>query len=94
MDGVRIAELRWLASQKEPVWGGPIERGMDRNPSCDGLVNAGLIKKVAVPDQFGLILHGYVITDKGRALIADADRGSNRCPTCGQPLPRAAAKEG
>lgn len=67
MAGINIAELRWLARQTKS---GPIERGMDRNPSCDNLVDAGLIEPVAVADRYGLIQRGYVITNKGRALIA------------------------
>lgn len=71
--GTRIQELKWLAKQHEPVWGGHLARG---EPISDSTMQAwvadGIIEAVKRPRI------GYVLTEKGRKLIAGA------CPTCGR----------
>lgn len=61
----RKTELEWLARQNLPVWGGHLERGEPiSDPQMRVWVADGVIQSVAKPCL------GYVITEKGRALIA------------------------
>jgi hypothetical protein len=64
----RIMELRWLAQQAHPVWGGHIERG---EPVSDGQLRAwiesGIVAEASEPG-----IPGYKITDKGRRLLAES----------------------
>jgi hypothetical protein len=54
--------LEWLAKQREPMWGGHLQRG---EPMSDPLmrewIEDGWIKAVGK--------QGYILTDKGRAAI-------------------------
>jgi hypothetical protein len=61
----RELELRWLARQPYPVWGGHLERGEPiTSPQMQAWVTDGIIEAVDQP------VRGYRITDKGRALIS------------------------
>ena len=55
-------ELRWLAQQQWPVWGGRIDRGEPPIPELATAEACGLIARVSEP------WNGYVITEKGRAV--------------------------
>ena len=62
-------ELRYLSRQRTPIWSGPLQRGVDMlatDPSLRYLVEHGYVKQLG--DK------GFVITDKGRKLIANAER--------------------
>lgn len=61
-----IHELVWLSRQWLPMWGGHLTRGEPiSDPQMRQWVQDGLIAAVEKPRP------GYVITDKGRALLAE-----------------------
>ncbi len=65
MDRTRRLELQWLARQSTPMWGGHLERGQPiSDPQMRAWVEDGVIERVDHPRL------GYVITEKGRALIS------------------------
>lgn len=67
------SELRWLASQHRPVWGGHLERGQSLDDSdLKDWLSLGLV------EQSGM---GYIITKAGR-ISCGADLP--RCKSCGR----------
>lgn len=70
---MRLSELRWLAQQDHPVWGGHLERGEPIPADLEADMGAGWIKHVG---------NGYAITSKGRTHLERHDI----CPACGQRL--------
>ena len=62
---LRMVELKWLASQDHPVWGGHLARGEPlSDQQMQQWLNDGIIEVVANQTKAG-----YRITEKGRALV-------------------------
>ncbi len=68
--GITLGELKWLARQARPVWGGHIERGEPTPVEMQAELDRGIIRRVG---------NGYLIGSEGRKILA-----RNVCPTCGQ----------
>jgi hypothetical protein len=58
-----LVELRYLAKQSCPLWGGHLKRNTPPNPVLAGYVSDGLIEAVGK--------EGYRITDRGRCYISN-----------------------
>lgn len=60
---IDLLSLRYLARSRQPLWGGHLKRGEPvSDPDMRRWIDEGIIEVVGTD--------GYVITDKGRALIA------------------------
>lgn len=71
-----ILELKYLARQNKPIWGGVIKRGAD-DPKLRNWEESGLIRRVLRPEP------GFLITEKGKALTGMYIH----CPNCGHLMP-------